>query len=378
MNDKNGLTPIPLHILTGFLGSGKTSLLNSLANHADMKNAAIIVNEFGEIGLDHLLLGSFYDGVVELSSGCICCGLRGALVDALEDLLLARDEGRVKPFDRVIVETTGLADPVPILHMIMSHPVLSVCLHPGNVIALIDVVHGLSRLEAHEEALRQLAMADHLVLTKIDLVSDCTKILTLRQRLALLNPFAEQLEAVHGDITPSIFHGIRSRDSAARVDLCQRFDMDACRVAGTAAAGEARLHAVHPCDDNHEARRNESRIRSFAVTTDGAMTYTTLENFLDLLNKICGRNLLRVKGLVRLREDPDRPLVVQGVGQFFHPHVYLPTWPDHDRRTRLVIIARDVDETRIADMLDVFAGQPRVDMAGPDVHADNPLALYGF
>ena len=196
--DKKPPPPFPLTLITGFLGAGKTSLLNRLLRDPLAAGTLVLVNEFGEIGLDHLLVEQVDGDMLVMTSGCLCCSIRGELIAALEDILRRRDNGRIAPFGRVIIETTGLADPAPVLHTIMTHPYLALRFRLDGVITLIDAVNGSATLEAHEEAVKQAAMADRLVLSKTDLLTKGEGLPELRARLARLNPGAILLDAAQG------------------------------------------------------------------------------------------------------------------------------------------------------------------------------------
>ncbi|MDP2621969.1 MAG: GTP-binding protein [Hyphomicrobiales bacterium] len=360
-------TPIPVSVLTGFLGSGKTTLLNALLKDAALANTAVILNEFGEIGLDHLLVETADEGIVELSSGCLCCTIRGDLINTLEGLLRKRDNHRIKPFDRVVIETTGLADPAPVLHTIMAHPYLVLRYRLDGVITTVDAVNGAATLNAHEESVKQAAVADRVVLTKTDLMEAAAAALAaLKARLSALNPAAPILDAAKGEARAArLFEAGLYNPATKHPDVARWLAEEAYQ------AGHGREHD-HARDD---VNRHDEHIRAFTVAIDEAVSLSALEMFLDLLRGMHGPNLLRLKGVVRLKDDPDRPLVVHGVQHVFHPPVRLDAWPDADRRTRMVLITRDVERDKVMGLLEALAGQPKVDTASPDVLADNPLSL---
>jgi G3E family GTPase len=359
--------PIPLTVLTGFLGAGKTSLLNRLVRDPALAETAVIINEFGEVGLDHLLVRPIRDGVVLLKSGCLCCTLRGDLVDALEQLLRDLDNGRAV-FHRVILETTGLADPAPVLQTAMAHPYLVMRFRLDGVIAVVDAVNGATTLDAHLESVKQVAVADRLVLTKSDLLATTEQQHgrdALTARLRALNPAAPILDAAAGEATPE------------RLLACGLFDPsrkipDVKRWLAAEAYAENDDHHHH-----HDVNRHDERIRAFSFASDAAIPSAMLEMFLDLLRSVHGPNLLRLKGIVKLAETPANPVVIHGVQHIFHPAVQLPGWPDGDTRTRIVLITRDLDPGAVRKLFDAFVGASAADQPDRTALIDNPLVPFG-
>jgi len=364
--------PIPLTLLTGFLGAGKTTLLNRLLQDPALKDTAVIINEFGEVGLDHLLVEYVSDNMVLLQSGCLCCTMRGDLVDALETLLRDLDNRRCR-FSRVLLETTGLADPAPVLHTVMAHPYLVMRYRLDGVITVVDAVNGLATLDAHSEAVKQAAVADRLVLTKTDLLDTPQRREAsdrLVERLRALNPAAPILDTAAGEAVPARLLSAGLYDPNRKIPDVRTW------LAAEAYADAAHGHH-HDHHHHHDVNRHDDRVRAFAVTSDAALSGGTLDMFLELLRANYGPNLLRMKGIVRLAETPDTPVVLHGVQHIFHPAATLPRWPDDDRRTRLVFIVRDIEPRVIRELFDAFLGVAAIDRPDRAALTENPLVPFG-
>lgn len=348
-------------VLTGFLGAGKTTLLNRLLKDTALDGTAVIINEFGEAPLDHLLVEYVGDNMVVLQSGCLCCTMRGDLVDALETLLRDLDNRRCK-FRRVLLETTGLADPAPVLHTAMAHPYLLLRYRLDGVVTVVDAVNGEATLDAHAEAVKQAAVADRIVLTKTD-IADTSQRERIVARLRALNPSAPILDAANAEATPDRLLGSGLYNPDKKIPDVKKW------LAAEAYAGDHH--------HSHDANRHDEHIGSFVLTTDEAISAGTLDIFLELLRATHGAKLLRIKGIVKLAEMPDTPVVVHGVQHVFHPTARLDNWPDDDHRTRLVFITRDLPERTVRELFEAFLGVVAPDRPDRIALTDNPLIPFG-
>ena len=305
-------------LLTGFLGSGKTTLLSHLLTHPAMGETAVIVNELGEIAIDHHLVRSVDERTVVLDSGCVCCVMRGDLADELRDLFSRRSRGEIPDFRRVAVETTGLADPAPILYTLLSEPVVKHHFRLDAVVTTVDAVNGAAQLDRQPESVKQAAVADRIVLTKVDLVSP-KDLSSLQGRIAAVNPTAPVYPVSFGEVDPALLFDGPERDPR---DL-------------------QLAEPVHS-DDVH----------AFCLFLEEQIDWTAFGVWLTMLLAVHGEHILRVKGLLNVGDQG--PLLLNGVQHMVHPPEHLDTWPDEDRRSRVVVIARGVRRADIERSLAAF------------------------
>jgi G3E family GTPase len=317
------MNALPVSVITGFLGSGKTTLLSRLLRNPAFERTAVIINEFGAVGLDHLLVESSDEQILVLEGGCVCCTVRGDLVRTAGDLLARRTAGAVPPFERIVIETTGLADPAPIVHALMTDRDIAERLRLESVITTVDAATGAATLDAHPESVKQAALADCIVVTKSDLADPAVN--GLAERLQALNPAAPKLPAMHGAVDAAQLFDGRAYDPA-------RYDPALFKTAAHRHGG----------------------INTFCLRREKPLHAVTLSLFLQVVAEHCGAKLLRLKGLVDVVEAPGRPAVIHGVQHVFHPPAWLDAWPDEDRSTRIVVISQGLDAQWLHDLLEVL------------------------
>ena len=326
---------IPLTVITGFLGSGKTTLLNALLQTPQAANTAVIINEYGEVGVDHDLVQNIAESVTLLDNGCVCCVVRGDLETALREMFLARRAGQMANFERVILETTGLADPAPVMQAISNDAALTENYRLDGVITLVDGVQGADQLKHTVEAVKQAAVADRIVITKSDLTDQKT-IDNLLAELKAINPNAGITVAQDGRVEPDFLLSVgldRSRIAPEAVD----------RWLGPAQEED------HGHEHEHHEHGHTHNIVTFTLWFDQPFKRATFERCVELLTSLRGADLLRVKGLVNV-EGETGPVVIQGVQHLFHPPVTLAAWPGNERRSRLVFITRGIQRETVANL----------------------------
>jgi G3E family GTPase len=328
---------LPVTVITGFLGSGKTTLLRRLLRHPGMNRAAVIVNEFGDVALDHELMAASSEQVTLLGNGCLCCTLRTDLQETLRELFIKRRAGEVIDFDRVFIETTGLADPVPVLHTLQTDGLLGAQYRLNGVVTLVDAVNGMGQLDTMPEAAKQAAVADRLVITKTD-IADADTVERLRGRLKAMNPFALVATALDGELDPALLADIAPKSARARAGELNRW---LHAVAPDAkGAGPVRQRFASP------ASAHDAAIHSFCLWFDKPFTWEGLNATLQALTSLRGPDLLRVKGIVHVAGESG-PVVVQGAQHLFHPPMTLEGAADTDPRSRIVFIVRNIPRESI-------------------------------
>ena len=333
---------LPVTLLTGFLGSGKTTVLNHLVR--TLPRTAILMNEFGEVALDHQLLQKMEGPMALLSGGCVCCTISGSLSPTLKNLWLARQKGDIPPFERVIVETTGIADPAPVLDTLLHDNWVRARFRLDGVVTAVDALFGMGQLDEHFEAVKQVAVADRLLLTKTDL-APAASVTALRERLAALNPAADVVTVTHGELDPAVIQNLGLWNAETRSpEVARWLKPQRYQPACAGRLGGKPRAALH-----------DARIQAFSVLLDAPLDRYGLHSALSMLTSFRAENLLRFKAIVNLRDEA-QPMVLHGVQHVLYPAVKLDAWPDDDRRSRFVFIVRDLEPEFVARLLADFAG----------------------
>jgi G3E family GTPase len=327
-------------VLTGFLGSGKTTLLGRLLRQPEFSRTAVIINEFGEIGLDHELIEASEDSFIALQTGCLCCKIRNDLATTLHDMLRRRDEGSVTPFTRVVIETSGLADPAPILQTLMTDATIAGRIALGGVVTTVDAVNGTDTLSREEISVKQVAVADRLVVTKTDLAGTMEP--ALMRRLRALNAAAPVLRACQGQVDSQ-----RLFDGGLYDPLTKSLDVQSWLGAAAAAQGNGHRHGLGHTHGPHD-------VDTYAILRREPIRAIALTLVLEALSEHCGADLLRLKGIVNIAESPDQPAVIHGVQHVFHPPAWLARWPSDDRRSRIVFITRGIPRGWVEALLEAL------------------------
>ncbi len=350
---------LPVSVLTGFLGSGKTTVLNYLIQQPELSRTLVLINEFGEIGLDHDLVTHSQDEVViEMASGCLCCTIRGDLAKTLREAPARFARGGELWFDRVIIETTGLADPAPILHTLMTDRSIARRYRLDGVIATVDAVNGDNTLDRQVESVKQAAVADRLLITKADL-ADTDSLHKLQKRLKDLNPAAPHIITRNGEADPVVLF-----DAGLYNPKTKSLDVQNWLKAEAYSDPHSHEHASHDHghghhhdhdhdhghDHHHDVNRHDAHIKALCLTIEEPIEATAFELWLDLLFEFRGADLLRTKGIINVA-GMEGPVVIHGVQHIFHPAVTLEEWPSDDHRSRIVFITRGIDEDTLRDTL---------------------------
>ena len=328
---------IPVTLVTGFLGAGKTTLVARLVRHPDMKRVAVVINEAGEIGIDHDIVAMASENIALLANGCICCSVRTDLQDTLRELFGQRRAGAIADFDRVIIETTGLADPAPVLQTLTSDTMIATHYRLDGVVTLVDAVNGAFQLESQPEAVKQVALADRVFVTKSDIASS-EQVRSVLAAIERLNPGARASLLVRGAVEPGELTNLGLASARAGA---QTLSFLGESLQGTGSGGEKTLGRVH-----------DSAIRTQSLRFETPFTWNAFSAALELLSNLRGPDLLRVKGIVNVE---GKPVVVQGVQHVFHEPVELDRWPTEDQGTRLVFITRNIPAEVIRNLLSAVA-----------------------
>ena len=359
-------------VITGFLGSGKTTLLNTLLKHPEMNQAAVIVNEFGEIGLDYDLVERSDENVVQLANGCLCCSVKGDLIDTFRDLYIQRNASTIPYFDRVVIETTGIADPAPVMQIIFTNPMVMSHYTLDGVVTTVDVINGISSLGRFPECVKQAAIADRLIITKSDLIEADDheeRLVDLTNRLRALNPAAPIVVRNTGDVDPEDLFGTGMFDPETKqVDFNSWLNPETYKSKSDENPFESygeddeevltyykeHGHTPEHLGEEEHGHRHDPSIKTFCVIREEPMSLDMLRMFLEGLSSEAGPDLLRVKGIINIENEPDRPAVIQGAQQILHSLEFMDCWPSDDRRTRIVFITRNIEQEYIESTLSLI------------------------
>ncbi len=345
----NHASRIPVTLVTGFLGSGKTTLINAGLKSPDLAKTVVVVNEFGEVGLDHQLYTSSNDAVVVLENGCLCCTVRSDLISTMNSLYHDRATGHLPNFNNVVIETTGLAEPGPVIQAFLSEPTLDGLYRVVNVVTVVDAVNWAATAQNHDEALRQVALADDLLISKLDMVDNDTYA-ELAAQLQAINPAAKisKVDFRTEIVAPLLMHeGFDAADSMAD-------PTEWLSIATYEAYDQKIAEAEGVNDQDIPQHLNAKGIESFVFTRETPLTRGELQFLLDGISQNLGPNLLRVKGLINILEEPGRPAVMQGVQHLLHNMTWLEKWPTPDQRTRVVFITQGVARSNLKDMIELL------------------------
>ncbi len=337
---------IPITILTGFLGSGKTTILTSLIKQKQMANAAIIINEFGEVGLDHDLIETTDENVIELQNGCICCTIQSDLKTTLLNLLKKMGKGDISPFNHVIIETTGLADPVPIIHTLMTSLDLQKIYSIDGVITVVDSINGETTFNAHKEAVKQTAFADRIILSKTDL-ADKRTVNSLTKRIKGINPKVTIINSDKNFLPVSKLSGLNDYNPQNKDwNVREWLEIEKNKSSN-------HLHNHHDHHHEHNVNRHGDDIETFAMVTSQPASMTSVNFFLELLMSQMGEDILRIKGILNIKGE-SCPAVIHGVQHIFHPLEWLEKWPSNDKKSRLVFITKNINKNIIDDLFKII------------------------
>ena len=337
---------ISITVLTGFLGSGKTTILTSLIKQKQMANAAIIINEFGEVGLDHDLIETTDEKVIELQNGCICCTIQDDLKTTLLNLFKKMEKGNISPFNHVIIETTGLADPVPIIHTLMTSLDLQRIYSKDGVITVVDSINGESTYNAYEEAVKQTAFADKIILSKTD-IADKGTVNSLNKRIKGINPKVTIIKSDKNSLPVSKLLGLNDYNPQNKNwNVKEWLEIEKNKSSND-------LHNHHDHHHEHNVNRHGDEIETFAMVTSQPTSMTSVNFFLELLMSQMGENILRIKGVLNIKGEI-RPAVIHGVQHIFHPLEWLEKWPGNDKKSRLVFITKNINKNTIDDFFKII------------------------